>query len=429
MQVTLDKENRFLNKFGGIDLKQAFIYSGIKAAWCYKPGSATPDSIRSMSEDTLLRIGIETFLNDHGTPDEHYEISVEITEIPKLLCMILNDEHQYTTCERSLRYTKVKESEYITDLEVAKYNKWYNLNLEMFKNNYYDWFLKVNKNDDKMALKDMEKKAGENARNFVSILTPTSIAYTAPWYQWQKIATYLLDMANSPKTNLEKLAAPYAFELVSKLIDLNVVVLTEIVDVLYPDFKTKNNFYKKFLYTNNKGIKLSMFAHNNPFSGINKPNEFGSSISYNSFMSIAACAQAQRHRTCDFEFQEMKEFKFYIPEFIKNTEYEQEYIKDMLEVKHLYPQGQMLNFNLISSLKNIIWFMGQERACEKAQQEIANWYVNIFLPDIIKGLEEKSEYQEEVNVLKRNYLNKCRCAYPNYHCPSPCGHPRTQRPF
>lgn len=62
-------------------------------------------------------MGIDTFISDHGTPNEHFEVSVEITGIPKLLCMILNNEHQYTTCERSLRYTKVLPSEYITDLE------------------------------------------------------------------------------------------------------------------------------------------------------------------------------------------------------------------------------------------------------------------------------------------------------------------------
>ena len=97
MKVFLDKENQFITGGGYLDQKQAFIYSGIKAAWCYKADNATPQSIREMKEDDLLRMGIETFINDHGTPDEHYQVSIEITGIPKLMCMILNDEHQYTT--------------------------------------------------------------------------------------------------------------------------------------------------------------------------------------------------------------------------------------------------------------------------------------------------------------------------------------------
>ncbi len=429
MKVTLDKENQFLTENGLLDQKQAFIYSGIKAAWCFKPGDATPESIRSMDKDALLRMGLETFINDHGTPDEHYQVSIEITGIPKLLCMILNDEHQYTTCERSLRYTKVKESEYITPLEVKLYNKWYNINLEIFKTKYYDWFLKVNKNDVTEALKDMGKKSQENARNFVSVLTPTSIAYSAPWYQWQKIAVFLLDMANYPNTNLEKMIAPYAHDFVKQLIDLKIVVLTKDAALLYPELKPKMNLNKEIFYSNNKGIKLSMFADNNPFSGIDKPNEFNAAINYNSQMSISACAQGHRHRTGYWEFKEMDEYVYIIPEFIKGTQYESEYIKDMLEVKGLFPQGQMIRFNLISSLKNIILYMGQERACERAQQEIENWYVNTLLPDIVKGLEKRPEYQKEYVLLKTGYLNRCRCAYPNYNCPNPCGHPRTKRPF
>jgi len=429
MKVTLDKENRFITENGVIDQKKAFIYSGTKAAWCYKKGTTTPENIRETSEETLIRMGIETFLNDHGTPDEHFEVSIEVTGIPKLLCMILNDEHQYTTCERSLRYTKVLESEYITDLEVQKYNKWYEIFKQIFQTKYKDFFLQANQKDEKKALNHMGKIAQENARQFVSVLTPTSIAYTAPWYQWQKVATFLVQMIQNPETRLEKMAVPYAKDFVQQLIDLKIIVLTKDAVQIYPPLADSLKDDRKWLYKNNKGIELSLFAGKNPFSGIHLPNEFGTAINYNSELSISGIAQGQRHRTVDFEIEEPESFSFNIPDIIKGTEYEQEYIKDMLEVKSLYPQGQLMRVNLNGSLKNIIQFIGQERACEKAQQEIENWYVNILLPDIVKGLEGKPEYEKLYQEVKQKYLNKCRCAYPNYTCPSPCGHARTKRPF
>ncbi len=427
MKVSLDKENRFL-KNGKIDLKQAFIYTGIKASWCYKKGDTTPETIRETSEITLLRMGLETYLNDHGTPDEHYQISVEITGIPKLLCMILNDEHQYSTCERSLRYTKVIETEYISQEEVEKYNKWLEICTKILEEKYLDFFLKTNPNE-KEAHKALRKIAQENARQQISIMTPTSISYSAPRYQWQKIASYLLEMCENPNHPWKKLAAPYALDLVNQLVDLNVVVTTEKALKLYPELQNKLKDDRKYLYKNNKQTKLSLFAEDNPFSGINKPNDFGASINYNTYLSISAFAQEERHRTVYNEILLPDTFIYSTPEIIKGTSYEKEWGSDMKSGIGTYPQGQIIKVNMISSLQKLIHFMGKERACDHAQQEIQNWYVNVFLPEVVAGLKKREEYKEIAQYLEENYLNRCRCTYPDYTCPSPCGHPRVRRPF
>ncbi len=443
MKVSLDKENRFL-KDGKVDLKQAFIYTGIKAAWCYKKGDTTPETIRETSESTLLRMGIETYLNDHGTPDEHYQISVEITGIPKLLCMILNDEHQYSTCERSLRYTKVIENEYISKEEVEKYNKWLKICSQILEEKYMDFFLKTTPNE-KEAHRALKKIAQENARQQISVMTPTSISYSTPRYQWQKIASCLLDMCANPNNPWKKMAAPYALDLVNQLVDLNVVVTTEEVlklldslNVVAPSEEVLKLYNKlqeelkndrKYLYKNNKQTKLSLFAEDNPFSGINKPNDFGASINYNTHLSISAFAQEERHRTVYNEILLPETFMYSTPDIIKGTAFEEEWAKDMKSGALTYPQGQMIKVNMITSIQKIIQFMGKERACDRAQQEIENWYVNVFLPEVIAGLKKREEYQEEAKYLEENYLNRCRCAYPDYACPNPCGHPRVRRPF
>ncbi len=429
MRISLDKENRFLAADGKVDLKKAFMYAGTKAAWCYKPSNAIPETIRAMSDEDLVRMGIDTFVNDHGTPSEHYEVSVEFTGIPKLMCMILNNEHQYTSDERSLRYTKVKPSEYISDLEVDLYDKWYRIFTEVLWGKYSDFFLNSAKGDEVNARKAAGKIAQENARGFVSVLTPTSIAYTAPWYQWQKLYRMLEYMVAHPTCELEKLAVPYAKELMQGLVDCRVVVSTKDAIQLYPPLLEQVKDNREILYRNNKHIKLSLFAVDNPFSGIDKPNKFETAINYNTRLSFASAAHLFRHRTSDGEIREPEEFSFVTPEFIKGTPYEVEYAQDMVRVRLLYPVGQMMDVNIVSSIRKIIHFMGKERACERAQWETADFYMNEFVPAIIKGLEGKPEYDKERDMLTKLYLYRCRCGAPDYDCPNPCGHPRVKRPF
>ena len=58
--------------------------------------------------------------NNHHSVFGHDEISLYFTGIPKLLAMLLNNEHEYNTSEKSARYTKmapIKE-----ELEI--YEKW-----------------------------------------------------------------------------------------------------------------------------------------------------------------------------------------------------------------------------------------------------------------------------------------------------------------
>lgn len=426
MKVSLDKENRFL-KDGKVDLEKTFIYSGLKAAWCYKKGDATPEIIRETSKKKLLNMGLKTFLDDHGTPDEHYQISVEITGIPKLLCMIINNEHQYTACERSLRYTKIIEMENVTEEEVKNYNKWLKIFENILKEKYYSFFSKKYQTE-KVALSAITKIAQENARLQISAMTPTSISYSAPFYQWQKIANFLLYLSEHADTQMKKMIAPYAMDLVDQLINLNIVVTTDEALKLDPEIKKNLHDDRDLWYKNNKEIKLSMFAEDNNFSGINKPNDFGAAINYNTLLSIAAYAELERHRTSYTEMAPTDEYSFSTPALLIGTPYQKEWEKDMLERKGIYPQGELVKVNINTSLKNIINYIGKERACNRAQQQIEDWFVNVFLNDIAAGLEKRPEYTEELKYLK-NYLKRCRCAYPDYNCPNPCGQARVRRIF
>lgn len=434
MRVTLDKENRFLAADGKIDLKQAFMYSGIKAAWCFKKGDTTPELIRELSEEDLVRRGVETFLNDHGTPNEQQAISVEITGIPKLMCMILNNEKQCAADERSLRYTTVQESEYISELEVDLYNKWLKNFFDVLWFDYRDFFMSKAKGEtpeerEANARIAAKKIAQENARNFVSILTPTSISYTAPMYQWQRIYRMLEMMVQNPKTRLEQMAVPYAKDLMQQLIDLRVVFTVKDVIQVYPSLLTSIEDDREVLYKHNKHRGLSLFSTNNQFTGLDKPNDFGAAINYNFVGSVSSFAQKHRHRSSMWEMREMEEYSFVTPPFIQGKPLETEYKKDMMLVKCVFPQGQNVEGNLISSVKNIIDYIGKERACDRAQWETEEFFVNELLPKVVEGLADRPEYAKEKALIENYYLFKRRCQFPDFDCPSPCNHKNGKRLF
>lgn len=98
MKIKLDPMQGYVTNNGLFDQKKALESTGVKAAICYKEVSDgvsfSQDKVRE-SEDfsTLVTRGIDTIFNDHTTPSEHQVISLEIVGIPKIMCMVLNNEN------------------------------------------------------------------------------------------------------------------------------------------------------------------------------------------------------------------------------------------------------------------------------------------------------------------------------------------------
>ena len=116
-------------KNGKFDQYEALKDVGVRAALCFKETvnneAISPSDIRNSESDAILiNRGLGTIYSDHTTPSEHQNITLELTYIPKILCMILNNEKQYSADERSLRYTEVEPNEYITECEKQLYDKW-----------------------------------------------------------------------------------------------------------------------------------------------------------------------------------------------------------------------------------------------------------------------------------------------------------------
>lgn len=443
MEIRLDPMQGYVTKEGLFDQKKAFMSTGVKAAVCYKEVKdgipVSQDMIRK-DEDfaTLFTRGLDTVFNDHTTPSEHQSVSLEIVGIPKILCMVLNNEKQYTADERSLRYTKVEENANISKKEVELYNKWLKIFNDVIDNKMGDFYRKFSKTD-AGAKKAILKMAQENARYMVGVFMPTTTTYTVPWIQINKIMSYMKKVIDNPLDGLEEMLIPYFKEFINTCIKLDVAITKDsIYRNLLNDDKAMEKVLKKYpevryykgdsslVYKNNKDVDLSLFANRNPFTGINEDNEYGHNISYNNYESFACLAQEQRHRTINCEMMVPNEFKAYVPPIIEDNEYlVKEWLKDINSLKEVYPQGQLIKVNRCGSIKDILKFVAQERACDRAQLEIEKVYVDDMIPNIYENLQK----QEQVNLAMKvkPYVKKLRCAFPGYHCPGVCGHPRIDR--
>lgn len=438
MEIRLDPQQGFV-KNGKFDQKEALLNAGVKAAVCFKEpvdGEViTPWDIRNDSTSSLLIRGISTIFSDHTTPTEHAHVGLEITGIPKILCMVLNNEKQYTTCERSLRYTEVEPNKYLTELEVKHYNKWIKIFEELITEEYNDFFVKHY--GEKRAKTAIHKLAQENARYQVSVFMPTTLTYTVPFIQINKICSYMERVISNPLNELERLLIPSMKEFIEKLKELNVLMTKDnLVNLCteeeYQKLLKRNSKLETYkgdnslLYTNNKNIDLSLFATRNSFSGIDLKNQYGVNISYNHLESLACLAQEQRHRTINCEMQVLKNFKFYTPEILKKDLcLYLEWGDDMHKVYEVYPQGMKVKVNTSGTLKDIINYVSKERCCDRAQLEIEKIYTNEMIPDIYTGL--KKSRQKELSAQVKPYVKKLRCQYPTYNCPNKCGHPRIDR--
>ena len=442
MKLELEQNSNYI-KNGKFNQYEALKSVGVKAAVCFKEAvnnqPISPQDIRDSESDAILiNRAINTILSDHTTPSEHQIVSLELTGIPKILCMILNNEHQYTADERSLRYTEVEPNNYITELEVELYNKWIKIYENLITKQMWIFYIKYNKNE-KMVKKAIHKIAQENARYMVSVFMPTTITYTVPWIQLNKIIIYMQNIINKPLNELEELLIPYLKEFINMCIEKNLVITKKsLYEVANTNDEVKEKLYKThpeiqeyqnnndFIYRNNKSVDSSLFAYRNKFTGINDINEYGHNISYNNLESFACLAQEQRHRTIDCEMILPDTFNCYVPLILEgNNDLKNEWIKDMYKVSKLYPQGQLIKVNRLMSVKNMLKFVSQERACDMAQLEIERVYTHDIIPDVYKGLLDNN-YENLANIVKP-YVKKLRCAYPGYTCPSPCHHPRIDR--
>ena len=131
-------------------LKQLEINGGHSANICYTQKSY--DEILQEPEEKTLQRAEGNKGNRHHSVFGHDNISIYFEGIPKIIAMMLNNEHEYNTSEKSGRFTTM----FGTEEENELYNKWKAIFEEEIK--------KVYPNEAYLTDAMISKKAKENAR-------------------------------------------------------------------------------------------------------------------------------------------------------------------------------------------------------------------------------------------------------------------------
>lgn len=396
MKITLLHHTPFLRYDGKFDLKTAREYSAKLAGECYEPEGW--EKLKNESEKkTAFRENL-TLSMEHQTPYEHVNIGFEAINIPKILAMVLNNERQCSTSEKSARYTAIVPNsdteikdlpvgegtdKSITEAEVELYKKWMMIFRVKIKDTYGKCF------DDKK----IEKLAQENARYLVTVFASTKMVHTLPLIQLNRIVTYMKEyMQKENKTEFDERLIESFKEFITCLENVNVL-----------DDKMQSNF---------KSRSLSLFA-----DGPIERDEFGYSYATNYKGSFAQLAQAQRHRTLEYGMSFLEEKEFFIPPILlSDPMLVDEWLNDITSVANVNPQGELVSINELGTYSKFI-LKTKERLCSAAQQEIMAQTRATLLK--YKDALEASEHPLAENI--KVYSLGARCTFPDYNCAKSCG--------
>lgn len=380
MKITI-LPNYFLNDNGTFNLKSALDLCGKIAGVCYDK-EGFEHLKKETQEKTDKRIK-NTLGNGHHSVYDHLMINFNLKGIPKILAMVLNNEHEYTTSEKSGRYTDVTyKNSSLTEKEVNLYTKWVEKFKELIKNEYPEF-------------SDFKVKtlAQENARYLVTVFMPTEMIYSTTLRQINYIASFLNRYINghiNSNDYLEKNLAISMQEFVNKLNDLNVL--------------------EERLMQNDKDRSISLFGNN-----LNKREDIFSHIySCNYEISYVGLAQAQRHRTIYYQMERMENKKYFVPPILKNENLKNEWLEDIMSVADVVPQGELVLVNETGTYDSFI-LKTKERLCTAAQLEVMRSTRNTLL-------KYKESLEQNNNYLKddiKKYIKGARCTF-GFNCTQKC---------
>lgn len=376
-------QNFFLKEDGTFDLENALLFSGRIAGVCYDKEGFEHLEKEDIS-NTQKRIN-NTLENDHHSVYDHIMINFNIVGIPKILAMVLNNEHQYTTSEKSARYTDLtyKNGSILTEREVTLYNKWNERFKELIKENYPDFT--------NFKIKTL---AQENARYLITVFVPTEMVYSTTLRQINYIASIMqkyIEEHNESNDYLEKNLSLCMQDFIKELDRLNVL--------------------DKRLMHNSKNRNISLFGKD-----LEKREEIFSHIySVNYEASYASLAQAQRHRTLFYQMERMDEKKYFVPPILnKKEEYIKEWTQDIKSVSNVVPQGEIILINETGTYDNFI-LKTKERLCTAAQLEVMKATRDTLLK--YKDALEKNDHYLKEDIKK--YVKGARCTF-GYNCTKKC---------
>lgn len=330
---------------GKFNLEESLNFCAKMAGICYMAGDF--NSILNESDEATSKRLNQTLNSGHHSVFDHVKLTFELKNISKIIAMTLNNEKDYSTSEKSARYT---HSENIDDSSSTLYDKWYNKLWPVIKDTYPQMYNQKLKDPDL----PYKKLAQENARYFVSIFSrTTTMGHTLSLRQ----LNYVLFMMEEFIKNHDKQNEFYCK--VSKEFEEFVPLFKEYrVEKLIPIGKQR---------------KLSLFGDEN-YRNI---DDIFSYVYQTSFKASFACvAQNHRHRSEASSIYLLDNYEFVIPDIIKeNKSLKDEWLEDANKVKGSFPQGQLVQVNQTGTL-DTLFLKCTERLCGNAQLEIMHVTLN-----------------------------------------------------
>lgn len=380
MNLNLIGYTKIPNHSNEFVLQEALEYCAKIGGVCYMKDSF--DILLNEPIDTTTKRLNQVLTSGHHSVFDHFKLNFEISGISKILAMILNNEKDYATSEKSARYTKFTE---LPEAEKALYFKWYDKLQVIIKEKYPNLRNENAKNPD---LK-IQKLAQENARYFVSVFTPaTTIVYTTSLRQINYIIYMLKDFVDTCEdTEFNRLLAPQIKEFISLF----------------------DKFIVEDLIPKGKNRKLSLFGNE---KYIDVPDVF-SYVYQTTFKASYACmAQNHRHRSEHSFMYNLEEFEFYVPEILEDEHLIKEWLQDAKSIKDIYPQGRLIKIVQTGNIDTLL-LKATERVCGAAQLEIMRHTTNL-----LSKFNKNSIYSDTIT----NYTNnkKAKCQFKNATCGGAC---------
>ena len=276
--------------------------------------------------------------NGHHSQFEHVNLTFYFKEIPKAFAMLLNNEKQYATSEKSARYTQMRFDD---PSQKERYGVW----KERLKGEIEKIYPKSG-NPEKRAEK-IRKLCLENARYMTSVFTPCKMLHTINLRQ----LNFLVHGLERYSEDFSK--SPFHRKLESSI----------------GEFISQTKDYRIDLLKNQTDRRLSLFSDRN------FEEHFGDVYSTSYRISFAGLAQAQRHRTISYNvlggYGLNAPLGFFIPPIIRSDDaLRKDWLDDLKEIsKTDFPQAQLIKVNERGRMED---FRSKAllRLCGHAQYEI-----------------------------------------------------------
>ncbi|MFH0833498.1 MAG: FAD-dependent thymidylate synthase [archaeon] len=273
----------------------------------------------------------------HHSVFDHFNVSLYLDGLPKVMAMVLNNEPPLATSEKSARYTAM---EGMSERQEVVYDKW----MGIFVDRIGEVFPIVDGRDVKIR-----KLAQENARYMTSVFTPTKMGYTISLRQLNILAD-----------NFEKFEGEIRGDGFKQRL-FREGMIPFLASEVVKRFRINGLEDKSY-----RGVKLF---------GDEVEEHFGESVySANLVMSFACLAQNHRHRAIHNHivdgWDEGASMGFFVPPIIQTEDLSNEWCSDLENVAERdFPQAQLLKV-AERGLREDLEMKLRERNCGLAQLEI-----------------------------------------------------------